>query len=143
MMRWDDAPREYAFTPGAVDDRLTTLADIYPTILEAAGLPLPAGSEGQSLLSRDSGPSQVLLSAWRNRDANNKTEMPPYCGLQTERWLYVRYSTGFEELYDLRRDSALMRNLATDRGRSGELAQMRRSTREKCSPTPPDFNWSS
>ena len=142
MMRWDDAPPEYDLTPGAVDDRLTTLADIYPTLLEAAGLPLPAGSEGQSLLSRDSGPSEVLLSAWRNRDANNKTEMPPYCGLQTERWLYVRYSTGFEELYDLRRDSALMRNLVTDRGRSSELAQMRRSTREKCSPAPPDFRWS-
>lgn len=141
VMRWDDAPREFDAKAGSVDRRLTTLADIYPTIIDAAGLTVPANVEGQALLSREEGPSQVLLSAWRNRDANSKTEMPAYCGLRTKRWLYVRYTAGFEEFYDVARDPLMRRNLATDRFVQSHLAQLRRSTREKCSPTPPGFRW--
>lgn len=141
MIRWDNAPDDFDLTPGRIDGRLTTLADVYSTILQAVRAPFPASTEGQPLLSRGPGRSEVLLSAWGNRDADANIAMPPYCGLRTKRWLYVRYSRGFEELYDLKFDPALLRNLAGDRHRSNALAELRRSTREKCSPAPPDFTW--
>jgi N-acetylglucosamine-6-sulfatase len=142
IMRWDKASPRSGITPASANPGLVTLADIYPTILDAAGLPAPDGLEGRSLLSRDAGPSEVLLSAWRNRDPSYETEMPAYCGLRTLRWLYVRYSTGFEELYDVVRDPLSRRNLINDRPATTELTLLRENTRERCSPTPPNFTWS-
>ena len=38
---------------GTVDDRLTTLYDLMPTLLDMAGISIPASVEGHSLLSRE------------------------------------------------------------------------------------------
>ena len=40
---------------GVVDERIAELRDVMPTLLDCAGLPIPAGLDGRSLLSADPG----------------------------------------------------------------------------------------
>ena len=104
------------------------LADIAPTLLEAAGLPVPAGMQGQTLL-----PLTAPLAKADDRPVYAETSYPrrafgwsPLVSWRADRFLYVRAPR--RELYDLVADPAASRNLADARGRvadglDGELAQ--------------------
>ena len=85
------------------------LVDLLPTLLAAAGLPLPDGLQGVSLLPLiDAGaePPGSVFSSWRRH------------GLQSLRigdWKLIQRvgpQRGSNELYDLRGDPAERRNLA-------------------------------
>ena len=84
------------------------LIDIYPTLVELCGLPPNKRLEGQSLVP--------LLKA---PDASR--EVPTICtfwkgnhAVISERWRYIRYADGSEELYDIRKDPREWHNLAGD-----------------------------
>ena len=94
--------------PGTRCDRPVGLVDIYPTLLELAGLPAKADNEGQSLVP--------LL-----RDPEAKWERPALMtegrgnhAVRSERWRYIRYSDGVEELYDHNNEPWEWQNLAGD-----------------------------
>lgn len=86
------------------------LIDIYPTLCELAGVPVPAQCEGESLAPQVADPrapraqpaitthTQGLQSGHAVRDA---------------RWRYIRYFDGYEELYDHATDPDEFYNLAT------------------------------
>jgi uncharacterized sulfatase len=65
--------------------------------------------------------------------------VPTYCGVHSERYVFVRYRTGEEELYDLERDPAELVN----RVESARYAEIRRQMferlRELCDPLPPGY----
>ncbi len=94
--------------PDGVCGRTVNLLDLYPTLVELCGLPKKDGLEGASLVP--------LL-----KDPNAKWDRPSITthgrnnhALRTEKWRYIRYADGSEELYDHDADPLEWKNLATD-----------------------------
>jgi len=93
---------------GAKCGRPAELLDIFPTLLEMLGLPKRGDLEGHSLVPQ-------------LRDANAPREFPAITthnqnnhGIRTEKWRYIRYADGSEELYDEQADPNEWNNLAGD-----------------------------
>jgi arylsulfatase A-like enzyme len=84
------------------------LMTIYPTLCDLAGLPTPTHVQGSSLRPLLADPkanwdSPAITTFHRNNHA-----------VRTERWRYIRYADGGEELYDHSTDEYEWTNLATD-----------------------------
>jgi arylsulfatase A-like enzyme len=106
--------------PG-VDRSLVSGVDLLPTLCDLAGIPAPPGIDGQSLARRLR--SEDRSGKWPagevpSRDAvfaeyhGKQKWRIPIRMIRTDRWKYVRYRDGAEELYDLEADPGEMRNLA-------------------------------
>jgi choline-sulfatase len=98
--------------PGiARDTRVTRpaeLLDLYPTLVELCGLPARNDLEGISLVPQLTDPN-----APRDRPAITSHNRGNH-GIRSERWRYIRYADGSEELYDLHEDPNEWTNLAAD-----------------------------
>ena len=88
--------------------RPVTMLDIYPTLIDLCGLKKKPELQGQSLVPLLRDPA-----ADRRRPALT-THGRENHSLRTERWRYVRYSDGTEELYDHDNDEMEWTNLAGD-----------------------------
>lgn len=86
-------------------DRPAELLDLYPTLAELCGLP-KVDVEGLSLV-----PQLKDATAPRERPAIT-THNPGNHAVRTERWRYIRYADGSEELYDSIADPNEWTNLA-------------------------------
>jgi arylsulfatase A-like enzyme len=91
--------------PG-VCDRTVSLLDLYPTLADLCDLPIGDHLEGRSLrpLLRDPQSEwdrPVLTTHGRNNHS-----------VRSERWRYIRYANGSEELYDHANDPQEWTNLA-------------------------------
>ncbi len=84
------------------------LLDIYPTLIELCQLPKKQQLEGQNLV-----PQLQNASTKRDRPAIT-THNHDNHGIRSERWRYVRYADGSEELYDMKEDPNEWDNLAGD-----------------------------
>jgi arylsulfatase A-like enzyme len=103
-------PRRFGLQAGVTVDAPVELRDIMPTFLEAAGVPIPVGIEGQSLLSLARGQSP----AWRDHLHGEHA-----AGTRSNHWItdgkmmYVWFSQdGREQLFDLVHDPRNSRDLA-------------------------------
>lgn len=96
-------------TPGSSSAQPVSLVDIYPTITELAGAPKPEHLDGESLV-----PLMKDPSATRQRPAITATGGEDKAGysVRSDRWRYIRYSDGSEELYDHQTDPHEWTNLA-------------------------------
>ena len=86
--------------------RPVSLVDLYPTLVELCGLPGKTGLDGQSLAPLLRNPA----AAW-DRPALITSGFGNH-SVRDERWRYIRYTDGSEELYDHQRDPKEWRNLA-------------------------------
>jgi hypothetical protein len=68
--------------------------------------------------------------------------VPTYCGVHSERYVYVDYVTGDEELYDLATDPYEMQNVVGSAAYAEVLIAMRERLKELCDPRPPGFRFS-
>ena len=98
--------------PGSACGRPANLLDLYPTLCELCGLGTPAHQfDGLSLLPQ-------LRDPEAPREEPSVTTFGSYGrgghAARTERWRYIRYETGDEELYDHRSDPHEWNNLAND-----------------------------
>lgn len=95
-------------TPGSRSDAAVSLIDLYPTLVELAGLEMPAHPEGVSLLPllRDPDAEWEHAAVSTNRFGNH--------AVSSDRYRYIRYVDGTEELYDIESDPHEWRNLAGD-----------------------------
>ncbi len=84
------------------------LLDIYPTLADLCGLPVPDGVEGLSLK-----PQLADATIPRKRPAIT-THNHDNHGVRSRDWRYIRYADGTEELYDMRQDPHEWHNLAGD-----------------------------
>lgn len=82
------------------------LLDIYPTLVELAGLPARGELEGVSLV-----PQLKDAKAKRERPAITSHNQGNHA-VRSERWRYIRYADGAEELYDMANDPNEWTNLA-------------------------------
>jgi arylsulfatase A-like enzyme len=109
--------------PGSVVRAPVELLDVYPTIVELAGLTPPPELDGQSLvplLEREDAPGRGVAVSYRR-------VQPPERGwtLRSERWRYTLWPDGSEELYDRRRPTPESENLAARGEWSVEKARLR------------------
>ena len=112
-------------TPAAISDKLiNTGVDILPTMLEAAGLPVPKKLPGRSLLPLALGKE---VAAWREYVVaeNNLSQTGTVDGMRptmegrmvrTDQYKYCVYTRGQqrESLVDMKADPGELNNLATD-----------------------------
>ncbi|HUE70702.1 MAG TPA: sulfatase [Pirellulaceae bacterium] len=109
---WDDGTRVPLIFAGPgvkAGQRCTRpaeLLDIYPTLVELAGLPPRDDLEGLSLV-----PQLRDAAAMRDRPAITSHNQGNH-GIRSERWRYICYADGSEELYDMRADPHEWTNLA-------------------------------
>ncbi len=88
--------------------RPVTLLDIYPTLIDLCSMKPKPELEGRSLVPLLKAPD----GAWERPALT--THGRDNHSLRTERWRYIRYSDGSEELYDHDSDSLEWTNLAGD-----------------------------
>jgi arylsulfatase A-like enzyme len=93
-------------TPGGRCTRPAELLDIYPTLVELCGLPPRDDLEGVSLV-----PQLKDALAKRGRPAITTHNQGNH-GVRSERWRYIHYADGSEELYDMQHDPHEWTNLA-------------------------------
>lgn len=92
--------------PGQRSHRAVSLVDLYPTLVELAGLEAPENLDGESLV-----PFLRDPRAMRSRPAIT-TRAGRHHSVRDDRWRYTRYGDGSEELYDHRSDPHEWHNLA-------------------------------
>ena len=105
-------------TAGAISTRAVSLVDLYPTLTELASLDSPRDLDGESLvpLLRD--------PAAPRRSAALTTRQGQHHSIRTDRWRYIRYSDGSEELYDHEADEMEWNNLAGESTHARTKAQL-------------------
>ena len=92
--------------PGGRCTRPVSLIDIYPTLIDLCGLKHKKELEGKSLLpllKNPEAPWDRPALTTHGRDNHS---------IRSERWRYIRYSDGTEELYDHENDELEWTNLA-------------------------------
>lgn len=99
-------------------DAFTELVDIYPTLAELAGLPIPQAVQGKSFMSvlkdPDASVRDIAISIHRG------------VALRKKNFAYMRYNNGAEELYDMKKDPKQFNNVADDPVYSSVLEQMQK-----------------
>lgn len=115
--------------------RLPQLAlnvDVLPTFLELAGIPPPAGIDGQSLVPFLGDPTLPGRDAFLVENAAEfPYRVPGYQGVRTRRYLYVEYERGFPpSLHDLERDPRQQRDLIGTPAAERVLPPLRRRLAE-------------
>jgi arylsulfatase A-like enzyme len=102
------------------DEHLVLNVDLAPTFAAVAGLQA-VGVDGANLL-----PLIEHMGAGAT-----------YCGVRSERYVYIVYRTGEDELYDLSTDPFQLENLADSTGVSGVVDDQRSRLHDLCNPPPP------
>ena len=95
-------------TGGARCSRPVELLDVFPTLLELTGQPARPDLEGHSLVPqlREASAPRPWPAITTHNQGNHS--------IRTERWRYIRYADGTEELYDEQNDPNEWTNLAAD-----------------------------
>jgi arylsulfatase A-like enzyme len=108
--------------PGMTVRELTATVDLAQTFAALAGAKTPSFAEGRSLVPLLGGRRppdwrrNVLVEFFRGPDAGPPVpgQVPPYRALRTRRYIYVEYSTGERQFYDLATDPFQLRNVVDD-----------------------------
>jgi len=117
-------PKGVAYLPegsnnGKSTTSLTSLVDIYPTLVDLAGLPPRSDLDGKSLIPILQNPDTII-----DRSIITTYDFADY-SVRKDNWHYIKYVDDSEELYDLSKDPEEWYNLALDeeyRSKMNELA---------------------
>ncbi len=124
-------PRVLEERRGTRRDDLVLNLDVAPTLLDLAGVEMPAVVQGRSLRPLLEG----AVAPWRDDVFTEHLwdfeDIPRTEGLRTREWKYIRYldHPEYEELYDLANDPLEEQNLAREEGHAPRLHELR----ERCS----------
>jgi iduronate 2-sulfatase len=126
---------------GGVAKRPVSLIDLYPTLVDICGLTgdnrkseLGAELSGHSLRpflenpgTEDwDGPDGALSMIWADLTGPDRWNPDrQHWSLRTQRWRYILYNTGAEELYDHGEDPHEWRNVAGEPRLSDDLSRLR------------------
>jgi arylsulfatase A-like enzyme len=119
--------------PGHARTQPVNLLDIYPTLVELCRLPRNPALEGESLVP-------LLRDPSVRRNPTVSTYLAGNHAVIDERWRYIRYRDGSEELYDRVADPNEFRNLASDPAQAERKRDMARSIPASSAPPKPGRN---
>ena len=124
----------------ARESALVSLIDVAPTICELAGIPAPQTMQGRSLTTFLEGATpdawrDRIICEWREHEHNRQTGRM----LRSERYKYIHYLRGGEELYDLEQDPGEQHNLAADSRFKTTLQLYRRLLRQHTEESGDDY----
>ncbi len=97
---------------------LVQLVDLFPTLCDLTGVPIPASVQGTSLVPLLRDPTQFVKGEAYSYDG-------AHVALRTNRWSYLRYSDGTEELYDMQADPNQFSNLVGNSAHAETIADLR------------------
>jgi len=100
--------------------RPVNLADLYKTLVELCALPAKSDIFGRSLVPLLRNPQ----APWPHAVLTHLNRPENYA-ISTERWRYIHYHDGGEELYDIQGDPYEWTNLANKPAHAARLKQMR------------------
>lgn len=83
-------------TPGTVEDALVSFVDLAPTVLNLAGVGVPAHMQGRAFLGPDLTPPRTYVYAARDR-MDERYDMQR--AVRDERFKYIRYYEPFKPFY--------------------------------------------
>ena len=115
---------------GSTLSQLALNLDVAPTLVAAAGLPVPAVMQGQDL-----GPLYLAATppAWRDEffyehpTITSKDRIPSSQGVMRKDWKYIEWPEfDYQQLFDLREDPGEIRNLAGEPAHAGRRMEMRK-----------------
>ena len=106
-------------TPNSVCEQPVDLTVLYPTLLELSGLPVDKEADGVSVVPLLQNPKAkwerpAIMTYNRGNHA-----------VRSQRWRYMRYADGSEELYDHESDPNEWSNLADDPDHKEVIAKHR------------------
>ena len=128
---------------GKTTTSITEFVDIYPSLCELAGLPVPKGLAGKSVVplldNPEAGGKHAAYSQYLREGGWRGPDGITYMGytVRTDQFRYVEWynwdthQLAAKELYDHRRDHGENRNIAGDPAFSGTMAELARQLR-KC-----------
>jgi arylsulfatase A-like enzyme len=122
-------PRLPGSQQGQASQALTANVDLPATILALAGVPAPAGIDGQSLLPLLANPLQSireqlpLFNFWGQPSARSLAVVTPQW--KYIYWFWAEEMLPTEELFDLQADPGEMKNLASDSASGPILERLR------------------
>jgi iduronate 2-sulfatase len=136
---WEEATRAPLFyvvpgvtKPNSVCARTVDFMSIYPTLCDLCGLEKPEHVEGVSVRPLLAEPA----AAW-DRPALTTHGFQNHA-VRSEKWRYIRYADGGEELYDEVKDPLEWKNLAGDPQYNDVKSELARWLPTKNVPTPGD-----
>ena len=92
---------------GTICKQPVSLIDVFPSLVDIAGIKVPEYLDGKSALPQLKDPNIKRSPAIISYGAKNTA-------IRSERWRYIRYEDGSEELYDHSLDPNEWKNLADD-----------------------------
>ncbi len=127
-------------TSRRTNGRLVLNIDLAPTFAQLAGVAAP-GAEGKSLLPLLAAARTPWRSAFAVERFGPRSRVPTYCAVRKLNRLYVRYRSGFEEYYNLKRDPWELENRAKRPGAAKVVARFRLKAQRLCQPAPPGYSF--
>ena len=128
-------------SPGTVRDEFALNIDLAPTLLDLAGVSIPATSQGRSLLpllrgSRVGWRSSFLVELYSDKVFPRIVQMG-YKAVRNQRWKYIHYLEleGMDELYDLKKDPYELHNVINEPNARKPLEDMKRELERLLSET--------
>jgi len=118
-------------------NKLVANIDIAPTALDLAGVTVPSWMDGRSLKPFFDGSAP---GSWRtsllieNMESPGKKPRPPYSAIRRRDEVYVKYTSGEEEYYNLKKDPFQLENRPQDapRAMKDELSALKECAGDGC-----------
>lgn len=121
--------------PGTVNENLVLNLDLAPTILDVAGIPIPADVQGESLVPLF---NKKNAKDWRQDVYYHYYEYPHgwhsvkrHLGIRTDRYKLIHFYNDIDqwELYDLQEDPHEMNNIYDDSANQELIAELKQRLR--------------
>jgi hypothetical protein len=117
--------------PGSRCGKPVSLLSLFPTLTELAAIPPKTDNDGPSLVRLLQNPN----AEWPHVALTYLQEPGSY-GLSDERWRYIHYADGGEELYDIQTDPHEWHNLADSPDQHAKLRDLRGMAPREFAPVP-------
>jgi arylsulfatase A-like enzyme len=119
---------------GTVREEMAINVDVSSTLLDLAGVPIPAAFQGSDLMPLAEGQNVPWRKDWLYEyyEYPVAENIPPNRGVRTERYKYIHYylEPQFFELYDLQTDPDEMHNLYGDPKYANLVTQLKNRLEE-------------
>lgn len=118
--------------PGTSNNNMVMNVDIAPTILEAAGVPVPKDMQGQSFMPILKGKKKGREAMYYHYYENGEHAVSPHFGISTGRYKLICFYTKVKgwELYDLKTDPSEMKNLYDQKAYQKITVQLKKELRK-------------